>query len=893
MLRAPHGRQGSPRAPAVLDSAIPSPLVKPLLALGSLLFSTRGRIGRATLWWTSLAVLMAFVLVLPIAERASPRFGVAGLDLLVLVILGVLSTKRLHDRGRSPWSLLVVLVPVLGPLWLFVELGLRKGTEGENHYGLDPRDGRKADYLTVAADDPKVVVDVTGLYRTPVFAVAQPTSVEALQEAMTRTNGPVSIGGGRFSMGGQVASPDSLHIDMRKMNRVLSIDLDRRTIRVQAGIRWCDIQRAVDPHDLAVKIMQTYANFTVGGSLSVNCHGRYVGLGPVILSVRSIVLVLASGERVDASPTERSELFYGAIGGYGALGVIAEAELELAENTRVEQRIEKVPVGQYVEWFQRTVRDDAGAVFHNGDLYVPGYETVNAVTWVETKKPVTTRDRLMEPQRAYLLYAYLFWAVSETPLGKWRRRYLIEPLFYLKKRVHWRNYEAGYDVGELEPPSRVDRTYVLQEYFVPVAAFDAFVPKMAAIFQRHRVNMLNVSIRHALPDPGSMLAWAREECFAFVCYYKQRTRDNARDRVAVWTRELIDAVIEAGGTYYLPYQPHATAEQLRAAYPRIDELFALKRRLDPDYRLRGALWDRYYAPTLEDAPEAPAAEAPTDFHVVFGDVALHDDFYAFLQNIFHLYPEDRFHSLLKKATAEHTDEATIFRVVQEQLPDIKPAGSELTYALPSLKIQKQVMTEQTLALLGDRRRVDGYVEIGTTGRYVGALDDHLEVDGDIVLVHDVAPTMSPVDVIERGQIAKLGRHVPLDDYRPIPEDAVPSESVDLVTCYIGLHHIEPDGVAPFLRSIHRVLRPGGVFIVRDHDVTDAKMDALVALAHTVFNIGLGETWAFNQAERRHFAPIETWAERIVAVGFEDQGERLYQDLDPTKNALLAFVKEAS
>ena len=868
-------------------------------AAASLLFSPRGRIGRATLWWAGLAVGVTFALLVPIAERLSPSYGVPALDVVALLAFAMLGVKRMKDRGRSPRSLLALLVPVLGPLWVFVELGLRRGNEGENHYGPDPRDGRKTDYLAVQTPDDKLVVDVTQLYSTPVFAVATPTSVEELREAVTRTSGPLSIGGGRFSMGGQVASEGSLHIDMRKMNRVLSIDLDQRSIRVQAGIRWCDIQRAVDPHDLAVQIMQTYANFTVGGSLSVNCHGRYVGLGPVIMSVRSIVLVLASGESVTASPSERPELFYAAIGGYGAIGVIAEAELSLAENTRVEQKIEKVEASEYVEWFRRTIRDDAAAVFHNGDLYVPGYETVNAVTWVETKRPVTTTARLMEPQRAYLLFKYLFWAVSETPLGKWRRRYLIEPLFYLKRRVHWRNYEAGYDVGELEPTSREARTYVLQEYFVPVDRFDEFNAKMAEIHRRHRVNMLNVSIRHALPDPGSLMAWAREECFAFVCYYKQRTRENARARVAVWTRELIDAVIECGGTYYLPYQPHATLEQLRAAYPRVDELFALKRELDPDYRLRGALWDQYYAPTLDQdaptkSPAAPsvAAKGETDFHVVFGDVSLSDDFYAFLQNIFHLYPEDRFHSLLTEACAAHADEATIFRTVQERLPSIKPAGSELTYALPSLKLQKEVMTEQTLELLGERKVIDGYVEIGTTGRYVGHLDDRLEFRGDIALVHDVAATMSPVDVIERGQIKKIGRHVPLANYRPIPEDDVASESCDLVTCYIGLHHIEPDGVAPFLESIHRVLRPGGVFVLRDHDVTSPEMEALVALAHTVFNIGLGETWAFNQAELRHFAPVQTWVERVEAVGFEDHGPRLYQALDPTKNALLAFRKVA-
>ena len=72
-------------------------------------------------------------------------------------------------------------------------------------------------------------------------------------------------------------------------------------------MRWCDIQRFVDPHGLAVKIMQTYANFTVGGSLSVNVHGRYVGLGPAdpVACARSR-LVLASGERVEATPDART-----------------------------------------------------------------------------------------------------------------------------------------------------------------------------------------------------------------------------------------------------------------------------------------------------------------------------------------------------------------------------------------------------------------------------------------------------------------------------------------------------------------------------------------------------------------------------------------------------------
>ena len=155
-----------------------------------------------------------------------------------------------------------------------------------------------------------------------------------------------------------------------------------------------------------------------------------------------------------------------------------------------------------------------------------------------------------------------------------------------------------------------------------VLAEHATAAERQAILRRHRVNVVNISVRHAIGDAGSLLAWARGETFAFVLYYKQRTRDNARNRVAVWTRELIDAALSVGGTYYLPYQPHATPEQFHLAYPRARELFALKRRLDPDYRLRNSLWDKYYRPTLPEASLARAndkGEIMSEFRGVFED----------------------------------------------------------------------------------------------------------------------------------------------------------------------------------------------------------------------------------------------------------------------------------
>jgi len=860
------------------------------------LFTTRGRIARATFWGITISVAVLFTLLFAGIESLIGRPATWILYPPLFWALFLLAARRYHDLGKSPARLLMLLIPIAGVIMVFYDLALRKGTEADNQYGPDPLT-HGIDYLAVKlplVDGGKAIVnDVTNLNPIRVAAIVVPESVEEARQAVLRSSGPISVGGGHFSMGGQTASPASLHLDMRHLNQVIAFSPVDRVVRVQSGVRWCDLQRFLDPHGFAVKIMQTYANFTVGGSLSVNVHGRYIGLGPLILSVRSIRMILADGTIVDASPTQNRELFYGTIGGYGGLGVIVEAELEVAENKRVERVARKMPTREYLGFFRRNVRNSKKAVFHNADLYPPHYTKARSVTWMETDKAVTNARRLQRPGRIHLIEKYFMWAISETPLGKWRREYIVDPLVYRTRKVHWRNFEAGYDVAELEPPSRAARTYVLQEYFVPVGRFDEFVPKMAEVLQRHRVNVINISVRHALPDPGSLMAWAREEVFAFVLYHKQRVRENARTRVGVWTRELIDAALSVGGTYYLPYQPHATPQQFHQAYPRANELFVVKKKVDPDFRLRNVLWDTYYAPALDENKDEKKTEAVagSEFHTVFSTIPSFDAFYQFLQNVYHLYPEDRFQTLIKEACASCTRDEEIYRYIQERLPDIKPALADVSYALPALKKQKEEMSRQTLELLGDRKRINGYIEIGTTGRYVSELRQHVEIVEPVYLVNDVAPSNSPVDIAERGGLAKIGTFIPLGNYDPLPA-SIPDASIDIVTCFIGLHHSPKDALDPFVNSIRRVLRPGGLFIVRDHDVTTPQMDAFVSLAHTVFNAGLDVPWEVNQRELRYFAPVAQWCSYLGERSFRDTGARLLQAHDPSANTLLSFVREA-
>jgi len=574
--------------------------LKDKLPVSYLLFTSRGRINRLTYWTVSIFIWTSFYILFNLLNYG---INYSATWVIYPVLLGALittATKRLHDSNKSGHLLWLILIPVLGPLFLIFQLGFRQGNKTVNRFGTVP--GSAQDYFTNGQGqaiehlktDEKIINEVTQLHPIIVSKIETPTTILDLQRIIKETDKSISIGGGRFSMGGQTASAGSIHIDMRKLNKVINFSAGQKTIKVEAGIRWCDIQQFVDSYNLSIKIMQTYANFTVGGALSVNCHGRYIGLGAVILSVKSLEVILANGESVTCSPAQNSDIFFACIGCYNAIAVIATVEFDLAENLPVKRVFETMKTTEYRKFFAKNIKENASVIFHNADLYPPTYKNTRAVSWVKTDEKPTVKTRLMPLANAYPLERYFIGAFSRSNFGKWRRENIIDPILYLSKKVHWRNYEAGYDVAELEPESRKKSTYVLQEYFIPVNKFDAFTALMAEIFQRHKVNVINISIRHAEKDTGSYLAWAKEEVFAYVVWYKQFTNDIEKNKVAVWTRELIDASISVNGSYYLPYQVHATAAQFHKAYPKAKKLMELKAKLDPTFKFRNVIWDTYF-----------------------------------------------------------------------------------------------------------------------------------------------------------------------------------------------------------------------------------------------------------------------------------------------------------
>lgn len=439
-----------------------------------------------------------------------------------------------------------------------------------------------------------VVNDVSRLNPVEVAGERRPRNTDEVRNALRSWSGAVSLGGGRFSMGGQIAAPGSLHLDMRGMNQIVAFDPQERMIRIQAGMTWRDLQDIIDPHDLSVRIMQSYSNFTVGGSIGVNCHGRYVGRGPLVNSVRAVQLITAEGEVLELSRTSDPEIFGAVFGGYGGLGVVTEVELDLDRNTPIERVVDEVSLEAYPGYFRQEIQSDPRFLLHNANLLPPDSERVRSISWVLTDKPVTILDRLIPRDADYDREQNSIWAVTELPGGHLLREEL-EQKWLDTETVVWRNHEASLDTASLEPRTRLFSTYLLQEYFIPVENCVPFARAMTRILKQRDADAVNVSVRHSPQDTDALLAWAPTEVFSFVLYYKQRSSERASRRSAVWTRELIDAALAHSGRYYLPYRLDATRAQFEQSYPEFREFVALKARIDPGNKFRSLMWNKYLA----------------------------------------------------------------------------------------------------------------------------------------------------------------------------------------------------------------------------------------------------------------------------------------------------------
>jgi FAD/FMN-containing dehydrogenase len=439
---------------------------------------------------------------------------------------------------------------------------------------------------------------VAEVWDIPPDPAAAEEQLQALIRRAAAAHLPVSIAGARHSMGGHTIARNGIVINMLPFRQV-RFDEATGTVHVGAGARWFEVLDVLNARGRSVAIMQSNSDFSVGGSISVNCHGWQCRRPPIASSVEAFRILLAGGRIVRCSRGENKELFSLAFGGYGLFGVILDVELRTVPNERYRPERFVMPPREYAAAFAREVTPASDIGMSYGRLSVAPESFLNEATLnvfhrVPGSVPVISPTGF--PESPALTRAFVR-GEERSDYGKslrWRVEQTLLP--WIAPRAVDRNQLLSQPATVFENRSS-QSTDILHEYFVPPSGFETFVGGLRAAVLKHHGDLLNVTIRDVQVDDDTFLRYADRDMLALVLYFTQPRTPEGEMSMEAMTRDIIDAARRSGGRYYLPYRLHATAEQFAAAYPQASRFFELKRRYDPQELFRNAFYEAYGSTT--------------------------------------------------------------------------------------------------------------------------------------------------------------------------------------------------------------------------------------------------------------------------------------------------------
>lgn len=139
------------------------------------------------------------------------------------------------------------------------------------------------------------------------------------------------------------------------------------------------------------------------------------------------------------------------------------------------------------------------------------------------------------------------------------------------------------------------------ELLIPPESLDRFVAETDTRCSDWRIPLQSVAIRHTAREDDSYLRWARRDFAEVKLALAEPSGLGARVRGVQLRHELIDAAIEAGGSFHIACTADATREQTETCYPQLKSFLAQKRLFDPHERLVNA-WYLHQREVLNRKP---------------------------------------------------------------------------------------------------------------------------------------------------------------------------------------------------------------------------------------------------------------------------------------------------
>ena len=420
--------------------------------------------------------------------------------------------------------------------------------------------------------------------------------IEALRRELARaekSGRALVVGAARHSMGGQALPAQGAAITFD--NGTVRPDPASRIYLAHAGARWHQVIRALDPIGFSPAVMQSNADFGVAGTLSVNAHGWPAPFGPFGETVNSLRLMLADGSIVRCSRDENAELFSLVIGGYGLVGIVLDAEVQMVQNHLLEPLPELLPAAQFGTRMAQQLESDGQVKMAYGRLSLAREHFFEESLLVTYRPVVPENGKLPAAGRGGGLSGAVSREIFRAQIGSEgmkKTRWVLERKHRPGRAT--RNTLMNEPVSNLAGRDR-NRTDILHEYFVPPERFADFVAACRDVIPASGQDLLNVTLRWLAPDATSVLAYAPQRRIAAVMLFSQKTDRTADGSMQRMTEALVDRVLAIGGSFYLPYRLHARRDQVERAYSQLARFIERKQHYDPRGVFRNPMWARYFA----------------------------------------------------------------------------------------------------------------------------------------------------------------------------------------------------------------------------------------------------------------------------------------------------------
>jgi FAD-linked oxidoreductase len=394
--------------------------------------------------------------------------------------------------------------------------------------------------------------------------------------SVSQAGGTVRTFGAGHSWSPLVITDDTL-LNLDNLNKLISVDVTRTRVTVQAGIRIKELNKLLPQRGLAMKNLGSIAEQSIAGAISTGTHGTGLKLGSLHTQIVGMKLVTGGGRLLNITEENDPELMQAARVNLGALGVIIEVTIQCVPNYNLEWKAEPHSFDE--------VLDGLPALLDGNDrvrlYWLAGTDVIQVMTMDHTDLPVTHKNRLKDWFTDVVVKHDFLKLIIETGYhlehlpGLQVNADVVEGTNRFEAKVGWVKEERvdqyNYVLNIPMPPKHQEC-----EYAVPAArAAEAVRLTRRIIEENHYHVNLPVEVRFVAADEAMLSpAYGQDICYVGAYTFGE---EFARPFFAGFE----PAMKSLGGRPHWGKHITLTRDEARALYPKLDRFNEIRKQLDP------------------------------------------------------------------------------------------------------------------------------------------------------------------------------------------------------------------------------------------------------------------------------------------------------------------------